>query len=74
MMSNSLSMTFHYSNWIMKKEQLSPLFYNVYTDDLNHHLQATGVGCYAEDIVLLVPWVTALQILIGGMYRICWNS
>ena len=38
----------------------------VYTDDLNHHLQATGVGCfvegarvnslsYADDMVLLGP-------------------
>ena len=48
--------------------------YNVYTDDLNHHLQATGVGCYvggawvnslsyADDMVLLAPTVTALQTL-----------
>ena len=45
---------------------------NVYTDDINHHLQATGVGCYvggawvnslsyADDIVSLAPTVTALQ-------------
>ena len=26
--------------------QLSPFFYNVYTDDLNHHLQSKGVGRY----------------------------
>ena len=49
--------------------------YNVYTDDLNHHLQATGVGCYvgdarvntlsyAVDMVLLAPMVTALQTLL----------
>ena len=46
-----------------------------YTDDLNHHLQATGVGCYvggawvnslsyADDMVLLAPTVTALQTLL----------
>ena len=62
--SNSLSMTFHCANGIRQVGQLSPLLYNVYTDDLNHHLQATGVGCnvggawlnslsYADDMVLL---------------------
>ena len=45
------------------------------TDDLNHHLQATGVGCYvggawvnslsyADHMVLLAPTVTALQTLL----------
>ena len=45
---------------------------NVYTDDLNHHLQTIGVGCYvggawinsqsyADYMVLLAPTVTALQ-------------
>ena len=38
---NSLSMTFPCSNFIMQGGQLSPLLYNVYTDDLNHHLHAT---------------------------------
>ena len=50
--------------------QLSPLLYNVYTDDLNHHLRATGVMCYvgganvnslicANDMVLLASTVLA---------------
>ena len=67
---NSLSMTFRCSNGIRQGGQLSPLLYNVCTDD--HHLQATGVGCYvggawvnslsyADDMVLLAPTVTALQ-------------
>ena len=54
---------------------LSPLLYNVYKDDLNHHLQVTGVGCYVggawvnsltyvDDKVLLAPTVTALQTLL----------
>ena len=45
---------------------------------LNHHLQATGVGCYvrgawvnslsyADDMVLLAPTVTALQTLVDLM-------
>ena len=29
--------------------QLSPLLYNVDTDDINHHLLVTGVGCYVGD-------------------------
>ena len=72
---NSLSMTFRCSNEIRKGGQLSSLLYNVYTDDLNHHLQATGVGyyvggarvnslSYGDDMVLLAPTVTALQTLL----------
>ena len=60
--------------WYQARGQLSPLLYNVYTDDLNHHLQAAGVGCYvggawevrvalsyADDMVVLTPTVTALK-------------
>ena len=61
-------MTFSCSNGIRQGGQLSPLLYNVYTGDLNHHLQATGVGFYvggawenslryADDVVLLAPMV-----------------
>ena len=47
---NSLSITFRCSNGIRQGGQLSPLLYYVYTDDKNHHLQATGVGCYCRPI------------------------
>ena len=68
-------MAFRCSNEIRQVGQLSPLLYNVYTDDLNHHLQATGVGCYvggawvnslsyADDTVLLAPTVTTIQSLL----------
>ena len=68
-------MTFHCANGIGQGGQLSPLLYNVYTDDLNPHLQETGVGCYVggawvnslsyeDDMVLLAPTVTALQTLL----------
>ena len=68
-------MTFRCSNGIRQGGQLSPLLYNVYTDVLNHQLQATGVGCYvggtwvnslsyADDMVLHAPAVTALQTLL----------
>ena len=46
---NSSSMTFHCSNGIMQEGLLSSLLYNVHTDDLNHHLQETGVGCFVGD-------------------------
>ena len=83
---NALSITFHCSNGIRQGGQLSPLFCNVYTDDLNHRLQATGVGCYvggawanslsyADDMVLLAPTVTALQALLEVCrVRICCTS
>ena len=82
---NSLSMTFCCAIGIIQGEQLSPLLYNVYTDDLNHHLHATGVGCYvegawenslsyADDMVLLAPMVTCSSDTLGGMSRICWTS
>ena len=53
---NSLSMTFSCSNGIRQGGQSSSLLYNVYTDDLNHHLKATGVGCYVRG-----AWVNSLS-------------
>ena len=72
-------MTFRCSTGIRQVGQISPLLYNIFTDDLNHHLQATGVRryvegasvyslSYADDMVLLVPTVTALQTLLE-VYR-----
>ena len=70
---------------------MSPLLHNVYTDDLDHRLQATCVGCYvggawvnslsyADDMVSLVPTVTALQTLLevcrayAGPHDIVYNT
>ena len=82
---NSLSMTFCCSNGIRQGGQLSPLLYNVYTDYLNHHLQATGVGCYvggaevnslsyADDMVLTCTHGNCSSDTLGGMSHICWTS
>ena len=51
------------------------MLYNVYTDNINHHLQETGPGCYVGgawvnslsypvDMLLLEHTVTALQTLL----------
>ena len=78
---NSLPMIFRCANGIRQGWQLSPLLYNVYTDDLNHHLQATGVGYYVGG-----AWVNSLSYgvtythgncsldTLGGISRICWTS
>ena len=59
--------------WDQARGQLSPLLYNVYTDNLHDHFRATGVGSrcldknspsYADDMVLFSPTVTALQALL----------
>ena len=68
-------MTFRCANGCRQGGQLSPLLYNLYSDDLDHHLQATGVGCYVggdwvnslsyeDDMVLHAPTATALQTLL----------
>ena len=57
---NSLSMTFRCSNGIRQGGQLSSLLYDVYTDGLNRHLQATGVGCYVGG-----AWVNSLSYACG---------
>ena len=53
---NSLPMTFPCSIGIRQGGLLSPLLYNVYTDNLNHPLQATYVGCYVEG-----AWLNSLS-------------
>ena len=87
---NSLSMAFHCSNGIRQGGQLSPLLYHVYTDDLNHYLQATGVGCYVGRAwvnspsyvvwCILAPTVRALQTILevchayAGPHDIVYNT
>ena len=55
---------------------LSPILFSVYLDDLLQNLADSGVGChwghlfvgavcYADDIVLLAPYPSALRILLN---------
>ena len=57
------------------------MLFNVFTDDLNHNLQATDVGCYiggawvnslsyADDMVLLASMETDLQTLVEDVAHI----
>ena len=73
---NSMSRPFRCNNGIRQGGQLSPLFYNVYIDELNRHLRRLNTGCfianvcvnslcYADDMVLLAPTVTSLQNLVN---------
>ena len=72
---DSLSKTFHCSNWIRWPINHIYRWSSLYTDDLKHHLQATGEGCdvggawvnslsYTDDMVLLAPTVKTLQTLL----------
>lgn len=72
---NAQSDPFNCTNGIRQGGQLSPLLYNVYTDDLNYKLENTRVGCYvsgtcvnsisyADDMVLVAPTLSALQKLV----------
>ena len=73
---NSRSRPFNCANGIRQGGQLSPLFYNVYIDQLSELLRVANVGCYigeqsvnslsyADDVLLIAPTITALQKLVN---------
>ena len=72
---NVTSPLFNVSNGVRQGGVLSPILFNIYTDDLSKLLFATNVGCtlnnvnfnhlaYADDMVLLAPSPAALQELL----------
>jgi hypothetical protein len=72
---NCLSDPFSACNGVRQGGILSPLFFNVYMDDLSTILNMSKVGCimngvkcnhlmYADDLVLLAPSARALQTLL----------
>jgi hypothetical protein len=70
---DKLSRSFRVSNGVRQGGVISPLLFNVYTDELSNLLCASGVGCimgirinhimYADDLCLLATSVAALQLL-----------
>ena len=69
---NSFSNEFAVTNGVRQGGIMSPLLYNVYTDDLNTKLSQMKVGCkmkgirvnclsYADDMVLISPSASGLQ-------------
>ena len=77
---DEISEPFRTSNGVKQGGILSPLFFNIYMDDLSKNLNNAGVGCYvnnntvnhimyADDMCLLAPSAKALQILIDECTR-----
>jgi len=78
--SNVYSSAFNVTNGVRQGGILSPVFFNLYIDDLSKSLNDSGVGCtinscvinhlfYADDAVLLAPSPDALKQLL----KICEN-
>ena len=72
----SFSTSFRVTNGIRQGGLISPILYNVYTNELNERLKETNVGChisgvcvnhisYADDMVVLAPSAKALQTLLN---------
>ena len=71
----ALSAGFHVSNGVRQGSIISPIFFNIYVDDLSNTLTNTRCGCnlnginynhllYADDTVLIAPSPSALQKLV----------
>ncbi len=73
---NVFSFPFSASNGVRQGGILSPLFFNLYMDDISNTLNSCQQGCtvngvsinhliYADDMVLLAPSAHALQLLLN---------
>ncbi len=74
--SDSLSETFSVQNGVRQGGVISPVLYNIYTDNLLVQLKNSGMGCYingifsgalgyADDLVILAPSLYALRSMIS---------
>ena len=78
--NKSSSDKFSISNGVRQGGVLSPILFTVYMDDLLLELERTGVGCfwrhhyvgavcYADDLALLAPSLSALRIMLDTCIR-----
>ena len=78
--SSCISSPFSVSNGVPQGRILSPIFFNLYMNDLSVRLNEQVIGCnyngvvmnhmfYADDSVLLAPSPTALQKLLNICYK-----
>ena len=73
---SSLSAPFQVTNGVRQGDILSPVFFNVYMDDLSKKLKECKTGCmvgeslinhliYADDLVIMSPYSAGLQQLLA---------
>ena len=83
--NHTLSEPFTVSNGVRQGGILSPHLFNVYIDELSYTLNATPAGCklnalrvnhllYADDVVLLAPSPSAMQILLNTCSEFARNN
>ena len=82
---NAKSETFSISNGVRQGAVASPLFFNVYMDQLFDNILNSGLGCrignfsysilgYADDLTLLSPTVEGLQKMIMMVEKYCTDN
>jgi len=75
---------FSVRNGVRQGGVLSPIFYNIYINNIFLDIQSSGIGCfisnypcnifaYADDLVLLAPTINALQKLVNISLKFCNN-
>ena len=65
----AISSMFSVQNGVRQGGVLSPVLYNIYTDNLLMQLRKSGLGCgalvYADDLVLLSPSLYGMRAMIS---------